>query len=310
MTTWSAAALGLSAVVGCGTPGRPAASWCDRSPRAEYEALERIEVSDSWFQVYRVGPGVLALYEPHQFQEVISYLILGSERALLFDTGMGMAPMRPLVERLTTLPVTVLNSHTHYDHIGGNAEFDAVFAMDPDYTREPAGGWPHEQVAGEVTPAALCAARLPGFDTAAYRVRPFTATRVIADGETIDLGGRRLEVLSIPGHAPDAIALLDREAGLLWTGDTFYEGPIWLYFPGTDLEAYERSVARLAELVPGLARMFPAHNTPLARPERLVELRDAFAEVRAGRRAPRPRDDGLVEYQFPGFSFLMKAPGT
>lgn len=69
--------------------------------------------------------------------------------------------------------------------------------------------------------------RLPGFDSARYRIRPFRATGLVADGDVIDLGGRRLELLGLPGHSPDSIALLDR-AGLLWPGDTFYEGQIWL----------------------------------------------------------------------------------
>ena len=287
----------------------PAASWCDRPPRQGYGSLERTRVSSPWFTVYRVARGVYAVYEPHQFQEVISYLILGSKQALLFDTGMGMARLRPLIGELTRLPVLVLNSHTHYDHIGGNVEFDSILAMDTEFTRASAKGVPHEAVSGEVTPASFCAKVLPAFDTAGYAVRPFHVARLIRDGEVLDLGGRRLEVLSVPGHTPDAVALLDRRAGLLWTGDTFYEGPIWLFFPGTDLDAYQRSVARLAALAPALRRVFPAHNTPVASPRRLEQLRVAFDQVRAGRRTPEPRDGGLVEYRFEGFSFLMRPSG-
>src|SRR5262245_38307742 len=97
--------------------------WCKQLPRPEYKSLERVYVPDAWFEVYRIRPGVFAIYEPHQFQEVISYLITGPKDALLFDTGMGISRMRPLVEYLTKLPVQVLNSHTHADHVGGNFEF-------------------------------------------------------------------------------------------------------------------------------------------------------------------------------------------
>jgi len=97
-------------------------SWCARPPRPGWEAFERVDVASRWFAVYRLETGVYALYEPFQAQEVISYLVEGDERALLFDTGMGLAPIRPVVEELTRLPVVVLNSHTHYDHMGGNAE--------------------------------------------------------------------------------------------------------------------------------------------------------------------------------------------
>ncbi|WP_396223840.1 hypothetical protein [Gemmatimonas sp.] len=80
-----------------------------------------------------------------------------------------MVPLRPVVERLTSRPVRVLNSHTHYDHVGGNTECREVLARD-----------------------------------------------------TLHLGGRVLEVLAVPGHAPDATALLDREHGLLFTGVAFH----------------------------------------------------------------------------------------
>jgi glyoxylase-like metal-dependent hydrolase (beta-lactamase superfamily II) len=284
-----------------------ASSWCGRPLRPAWDALERVAVPGEWFAVFRVGPGVLAIHEPYQAQEVISYLVLGEERALLFDTGMGLAPIRPVVESLTPLPVTVLNSHTHYDHMGGNAEFEAVLGVDDAYAlAHSRDGWSHESVAGELTPEALCAERLTAFDASGFRVRPFQATSVVDEGQAIDLGGRRLEVLRLPGHSPDSLALLERERGLLWSGDTFYEGPIWLYFPGTDLEAYALSAARLAKLAPPLETVFPAHLTPVASPRRLLELPDAFARVRGGRSRGEPRAGGLVEHAFDGFSFLMR----
>src|SRR5207249_12173419 len=97
-----------------------------------------------------------------------------------------------------------------------------------------------------------------------------------------------------------------RRPVLLLTGDTFYDGPIWLFFPGTGLDAYQRSVARLAALAPVLRRVFPAHNAPVASLRRLEQVRVAFEQVRAGRRTPEARVGGLVEYRFDGFSFLMQ----
>lgn len=282
-------------------------SWCERPPRPGFAALERVDVASGWFAVYRLEPGVFAIHEPWQAQEVSSFLVLGRERALLFDSGLGMAPIRPVVERLTRLPVVVLNSHSHYDHVGGNAEFDDVLAPDSGYARaHEEAGWPQEALTAEVTPEALCAARLPGFEPASYRVRPYRVGGRVADGQVIDLGERRLEVIATPGHSPDSLALVDREAGLLWTGDTFYEGAVWLHFPGTDLPAYARSIERLAALAPRLRRLLPAHDLPLAHPDRLAQLVEAFARVRAGAVEPQPRDGGLVEYPCDGFSFLMR----
>ncbi len=108
--------------------------WCDNLPREQFSSLKEIRTSSDWFKVYQVDQDVFAIAEPYNFQEVISYLILGDEKALLFDTGMGMQSIKSVVRELTSLPVIVMNSHTHYDHIGGNYEFDTILAMNTQYT--------------------------------------------------------------------------------------------------------------------------------------------------------------------------------
>jgi glyoxylase-like metal-dependent hydrolase (beta-lactamase superfamily II) len=278
--------------------------WCELLPRPVYRTLERVAVPGDWFQVYRVDEGVFALYEPFQFQEVLSYLIVGRRSALLFDSGLGIGKIADVVKSLTRLPVTVLNSHTHFDHVGGNADFDRILAVDTEYTRANTRGFRHEIVAEEVAPSALCAGLPPGFDAAGYRTRPYRPREFIRDGHELDLGGRGLEVLHVPGHTPDAVALLDRERGLLFTGDTFYEGPIWLYAPETDLEAFARSVDRLAALAPTLRKLLPAHNIAVSDPKRLIELREAVTRVRGGLATPVAKSDGQIEFPFEGFSIL------
>jgi len=94
--------------------------WCKPLPRPEYKTLERVLANEPWFEVYKVAPGVFAIYEPHQSEEIISYLIIGHKQAVLFDTGMGMGNIRSVVSSLTSRPVVVLNSHTHNDHVGDN----------------------------------------------------------------------------------------------------------------------------------------------------------------------------------------------
>ena len=139
-------ALAVAGVVACRaattTPTAPPHRWCDDLPRPANRALDRVGLRADWFEVYRVADGVFAIAEPYQFQEVISYLVVGTRAALLFDSGLGMVPIAPVVKELTALPVTVLNSHTHFDHVGGNAEFERVLAMDTAYTRANTGGSP------------------------------------------------------------------------------------------------------------------------------------------------------------------------
>ena len=220
-------------------------TWCAQQPRPQFATLERVHVSSDWFQVYRVDPDVYAIVEPHQWEEVISYLILGKSRALLFDTGMGMGDIRRVVSEITAFPVAVFNSHTHHDHVGGNWQFDRIYALNTSYTRVNARGKDHAAVAPEVAAAHVCGHWPAGFDTAAYVSRPFRITDTVHNGSIIDLGNRQLRVLAIPGHAPDASALFDSAHGLLFTGDTFYEGPIsYVFSPGADFSMFDtRSIA-------------------------------------------------------------------
>jgi len=106
--------------------------WCKSQPRPAYRKLERVKTPDPWFEVYKIVPGVFAIYEPHQFEEVISYLVIGTQKALLFDTGMGISNIKAVVEGLTELPVSVVNSHTHNDHVGDNWRFPDVYGMPTD----------------------------------------------------------------------------------------------------------------------------------------------------------------------------------
>jgi glyoxylase-like metal-dependent hydrolase (beta-lactamase superfamily II) len=300
----TAAAPSLAAQSPASTAGAPPA-WCAKLPRPQYAQLDRVPVASDWFEVYRVDPNVYAIYEPRQWQEVISYLVVGRDRALLFDTGMGMGDIHAVVSALTDRPVVVLNSHTHIDHVGGNHAFAQILALDLPYTRGHARGMTHADVADEVAPGAFCAP-VAGLDTAAFATRPWRITGTVHEGSVIDLGGRLLEVLQVPGHAPDAIALRDVAHGLLFTGDTFYEGPIYVFGPGSDFAAYTRSVERLAALTPKSRKLLTAHNVPVSDPAYLAALRDATRAITSGT-AQGTRDGALVTFTFEGFTIQIPA---
>ena len=297
-----AVVAGIGSAQRSGEPLRP--EWCSQLPRPEYKSLERVLSDESWFEIYRIRPGVFAIYEPKQFEEVISYLILGEKRVLLFDTGLGVGKISAVVTRLTRLPVTVVNSHTHFDHVGGNAEFRDIWNRDLLYTRRNMRGQPNVYSRDALAPERLCGPLPPGTVAKSYSIRPWKSTHWLRDHERIDLGGRVVEVIFTPGHTPDSVALLDRRNGLLFTGDSFYPGPIYLFVPETDFAAYTRSVARLAALEPQIKLLLPAHNVPVVEPVFLKRLARAVEQVNQ-HQAKAQVTEGRREYPFDGFSLLL-----
>jgi len=300
----------ISIFYSCVNSTRPtpaSTSWCDKKPRLGLSRLTEVKTNRPWFRVYRVADSVYAITEPYNYEETISYLILGTRKALLFDTGMGLDSISPVVNQLTQLPVTVLNSHTHFDHIGGNYEFDNILAMNTAFTKKnAANGYSHTEIKSEVAPDAFCLRCLPKTDTAHYRTKPFKISALINDGFMIDLGGRQLQVIATPGHTPDAISLLDNKNGYLWCGDSFYEGPIFLFAQETDLAAYKKSIAKMASLAPGLHSVFPAHNIPVVRFDDLVAANTAFTTVMDGAKKGTPDEANSLSFKFDKFSFLIR----
>jgi glyoxylase-like metal-dependent hydrolase (beta-lactamase superfamily II) len=281
--------------------------WCKALPRPEYKALQRVPVSDPWFEVYKVAPGTFAIYEPHQAEEIISYLILGTKQAVLFDTGMGISSISKVTKQLTGKPVVVLNSHTHNDHVGGNWEFPYVFAMDTDFTRKNALG-SRADAQAEIASGQICGKLPAGFNPKAYETRRWKIFHFVHDGFKVNLGARTVEIVATPGHTPDSIALIDRANGLLFTGDTYYPAPIWLYRPETDMDAYVASVKRLAALAPKVKMVLGAHNIPVADPDVLPKLVDAIVAVRAGKGDVKAEGGGKAVHTFQGFKFLLAEP--
>jgi glyoxylase-like metal-dependent hydrolase (beta-lactamase superfamily II) len=281
--------------------------WCRNLPRPEYKSLEQVPLSDPWFEVYKVAPATFAIYEPHQAEEVISYLIVGTKQALLFDTGMGIGNIKAIVARFTSRPIVVLNSHTHDDHVGGNWQFPFIYGMDTTFTRVNAKG-SREDAQAEIGRDQLCGALPKTFDPAKYGTKPWKISLFVHDGFKINLGGRTVEIIATPGHTPDSISLLDRASGLLFTGDTFYPGEIWLYRPETDLAAYLASVRKLAAMAPQIKLVLGSHNVPVAQPSVLPQLDVAIYSVLAEKFQPKSVKGEQAIYQIGEISFRMRHP--
>jgi glyoxylase-like metal-dependent hydrolase (beta-lactamase superfamily II) len=275
--------------------------------------------AESWFHVRDVGEGIHLINEPGH---VASYLVTGRHTALLFDSGLGIAPISHVVRALTALPVLVVSSHHHIDHRGGNADLaahvDVVdFAAHPE-AAQPDSACPHSaadpaflrtyatamaQVIVEFDRFAVLDAQYfftlarvgrlrPLPDLTHWAIPPTPITRTVADGETIDLGGRRFEVLHTPGHAPDALCLFEPDTGTLLSGDTVLGAAHWLHGSGADPVRFAESTRRLANLP--TTRILAAHNLICELPASVAtEVARAAAALLEGTTTATPGSDML-----------------
>jgi glyoxylase-like metal-dependent hydrolase (beta-lactamase superfamily II) len=281
-----------------------------------------------WFSVRETGPGAFVIAEPGH---VNSYLVLGDDLALLYDTGMGIGDIGAEVRKLTGLPLLVVNSHHHYDHRGGNASLAgratdiAVHVDGADLHTAPA---PREWLetyahlargmreAYEdlhrrdaqgffLTDSRIAVRPVP--ELADWRIEAVRPTRLLREGDVLDLGGRRLEVLHTPGHSPDGICLWEPSTGLLLAGDTLISGTFFVHVPGSDVSAFAASTRRLARLPVTTALL--GHNLRHRESAGFVhQVAEAFEAVRDGRTRPTVSADAFgvpaARHDFDGFAVL------
>ncbi|MEP5763563.1 MAG: MBL fold metallo-hydrolase [Halieaceae bacterium] len=282
-------------------------NWWSALPRAAWASYEKIETQNPWFEVYRIMDGIYAIYEPGQFEEVISFLIVGKSQALLFDTGLGMDNILSVVKGLTKKRITVLNSHGHYDHIGGNYQFDNIIGRNTAFTQARAKGIAHDKVAEFASEDWIWKQHPPNFLPGSYHIKPYEFSRWIEEGQFIDLGEVSLEVVFAPGHAPDGIVLIDHQRRLMFTGDTFYPAPLYAHLEGSSFDDYAATANKLAAMVGAVDTLLTSHNVPTASSDKLRQLNAAFQSIIAGIAPFEMTDDGR-EYRFDGFSILTHDP--
>ena len=185
--------------------------WSEKQKRMQALIGKKASFREG-LEVYRSGAG----YEIHPINEmtwriedggVRFFLLAGNEKALLIDSGMNLRNAREIAESLTDLPVELLNTHADMDHIAGNGAFE-TFWMHPDeepvYRRGGRGG----------------------------------VIRPLRDGDVLDLGGRELRIIHLPGHTPGSIAVLDVNNRVLISGDPIQaHGRIYMFGAHRDLKA-------------------------------------------------------------------------
>lgn len=299
-------------------------SFQEKYPRPYYSKYEQVELDchSDWFRVYRLPGKVFAITEPKHCQEVNSFLIIGSQRALLWDTGEGFFDITEVARKLYSGEIIAANSHSHFDHIGCNHRFDHVLAYDDPqahYTAER--GAPHGLFADQLSPEMFIGGYPEGLDPETFFVPPYRI-RTVRDGQLIDLGERILEVIHTPGHSPDSMMLLDRTNGSLFTGDTFYQAALYAHFDcpefgRSDLNAYLNSMERIQSRIQEVKALYCSHNELIAAPFKVKEAADAFRSILNGkvmegltvdlRHVYLEDGTAIVEYPFREFSIVCRA---
>lgn len=264
-----------------------------------------------WFRVSEPEPGVFVIEEPLHDEQVASYLILGAERALLIDAGMGVADIRAVVEDLTSLPVTLLVSHAHFDHVGDAARFagDAPILVHPLEADRLRAGTPSDRMRRFFAPGRLLGPLPGGFDLDTAEIAGAEPSGFVRDGDRIDLGGRVLDVIHAPGHEEGLLALLDRANRLLFSTDVVYAGMIYAHMARSDLSAYRDTMTRLAALAPDIDAVYGSHGERPISPDLLPRLGAAFDAILGGR-PPDETGGGADIHRIDGLTVLVAPGGT
>jgi glyoxylase-like metal-dependent hydrolase (beta-lactamase superfamily II) len=183
---------------------------------------------EDWYRLRSVGDGVTFIDEPHivEFYRCNIWHVRGRERDMLVDSGMGVVSLTKWVPLVVERPVEAVASHTHFDHIGSHHEFpcrlvhraEAHLLAAPTRTNTLADPYVTDEIFHSLPPAP--------YRSTTYAVRSAPATRLLEDGDVIDLGDRHFQVIHTPGHSPGGIALWEASTGILFSGDIVYDGPL------------------------------------------------------------------------------------
>ena len=183
---------------------------------------------------------------------VCCFLVTGKEKAMLVDSCFGRGNLKEVVESLTDLPVTLVNTHADGDHVLGNKLFGPAHMHPADFDRY--------------------------YETVKY------AAPVVSlwEGDVIDLGGRRFEAVLIPGHTPGSIALLDEENRVIFGGDSVQNGLVFMTGPGRNITGYIDSLKKLNGMRGRFDKVFGGHGDAVVDGAIIEELLACAEKVRSG----------------------------
>lgn len=198
-------------------------------------------IVDNWFEVDdSLGHGVISFSEPYHNEEVFCYFVRGSDADLLIDTGMGIGRIRQVLDiyHRQNKELVVVNTHAHFDHIGGNTAFDRVLTPKNEWeSQNILEGWNHKYMLDEGVLGGFTDKIPSGFDPNTYAILGYASVSpILTDKFRLDLGNRSFSVISTPGHTPGSVCLFEEKTGLLFTSDLLYQGPLYCFAKESSLQ--------------------------------------------------------------------------
>jgi len=205
---------------------------------------------EDWYETRKLDDGVTYIGEPHikQFYRCNIWHVRGRDRDMLVDSGMGVVSLREWVPLVTERPCVAVASHTHFDHIGCQHEFEErwVHRAEADIQAHPsrantlADPYVSDDIFTQLPPAP--------YSSTEYAVQAAPATRLLDDGDVLDIGDRHFEVIDTPGHSPGGIMLFERATAILFSGDILYDGPLIDDTFHSDVDTYIDTLKRIHDL--------------------------------------------------------------
>lgn len=232
-----------------------------------------------WFTIEKIDSSTYAISEYGHWEKVHSYLLIGKTHALLVDTGLGIGNIKTEIDLLTDLPVKVVTTHVHWDHIGGHGFFDDISVHVDDALWLGNGiPMPINVIKKNVMKEPFSKVPPKEFHMDKYNVYKGSPTGLLVDNDIIDIGSRKIRILHTPGHSPGHVCLLEEDKGYLYTGDLIYLGTLFAFYPSTNPVHFKQSVDRISSLS-NIKRILPAHNELDVPTDIIWKVKNAFEYI-------------------------------
>ncbi len=259
-------------------------------------------MTNEWFKIREIMPDVYLIEENERLLEVKMYLVVGSTKCLLIDTGFGVGDLKGLIRQITDLPIIVVNTHGHPDHVHGNAQFSTIYISSEDlclvkncFTRE----YRFLEYQQFINSHQVEDFNLKNFSSEAWINATLNEIVTIKEGDLFDLGNKTIEVIAMSGHTPGSVLFLAREDRVLFSGDSVLAGQIWMHLDHSmPLHIYLASLEKLQQRMNEFDWVLPAHAETLVSPEIINEFITGIKTILSGESRGIPYQtfagDGLI----------------